>query len=115
MTYSVNDMCVAGCTTRRGVRFWEEQGMLGIVDRTNGGTRKYSRNQIDRARIIAAAQFGGWSLDEAKNMLTQWGPEARSALITRLADQAKAALKLAESLPKCESLIEHDLDIEYDL
>lgn len=118
MTYTVNDMCTAGCTSRRGVRFWEQQGMLGIVERTNGGTRKYSADQISRAKIIAAAQFGGWSLDEAKNMLEEWGLEARAALIVRLSDQAKAAMKLAENLPTCDDAVEHDLDViapEYDL
>jgi len=116
--YTVNDMCTAGCTSRRGVRFWEQQGMLGIVERTNGGTRKYSADQISRAKIIAAAQFGGWSLEKTKEMIAEWGPETRAALIDRLALQAKAALKLAENLPKCDGMVEHDLDVlpqEYDL
>jgi DNA-binding transcriptional MerR regulator len=115
MDYSVNDMCVAGCTTRRGIRFWEEQELLGVVERSVKGTRRYSQDQIDRAQIIAAAQFGGWSLEKTKEMIAEWGPETRTALIERLAAQAKAALKLAESLPKCENLIEHDLSAEYDL
>lgn len=115
MTYTVNDMCVAGCTSRRGIRYWETEGMLGIVERTNGGTRKYSADQMDRAKIIAAAQFGGWSLEKTKEMISEWGPEARAALIERLAMQAKAALKLAENLPKCDNLVEHDLDTVYDL
>jgi len=115
MNYSVNDMCVAGCTSRRGVRFWEDQGLLGFVNRSAGGTRRYTQDQIDRARIIAAAQFGGWSLEKTKEMIGEWGTEARTALIERLAAQAKAALKLAENLPKIEGRIEHDLSAEYDL
>jgi len=115
MTYSVNDMCVAGCTSRRGIRFWEDQELLGTVNRSAGGTRQYTQDQLDRAKIIAAAQFGGWSLEKCKEMIAEWGPETRTALIERLAAQAKAALKLAENLPKCENLIEHDLSAEYDL
>lgn len=98
-TYTVNDMCVAGCTSRRGVRFWESEGLLGTVERSAGGTRQYNKEQIDKAKIVAAAQFGGWSLDKCKEMLAEWGPDARSALIIRLGDQAKVALKLAEGLP----------------
>jgi DNA-binding transcriptional MerR regulator len=115
MTYSVNDMCVAGCTSRRGIRFWEQQGMLGEVARSNGGTRQYTADQIQRAKIIAAAQFGGWSLEEAKKMLAEWGPDVRFALVERLAAQAKAALKLAENLPVFDEVQEHDLDTVYDL
>jgi hypothetical protein len=40
--HTVEDMVRAGCTTRRGVRFWEEKGMLGPVERTAGDTRRYT-------------------------------------------------------------------------
>jgi len=109
MTYSVNDMCVAGCTSRRGIRFWETEGLLGTVQRSAGGTRQYTADQVDRARIIAAAQFGGWSLDMAKKMLSEWGPETRAALIERLAAQATVALRLAENLPTFGETMEFDL------
>lgn len=97
--HSVNDMCLAGCTTRRGVHFWEEQGMLGEVARTNGGTRQYTLDQLNRAKIIAAGKFGGWSLEEIKQMLIEWGPEVHEALTHRLASQAMAAARLVENLP----------------
>ena len=118
MTYTVNDMCTAGCTSRRGIRYWETEGLLGDVGRSAGGTRQYTLDQLHRAKIIAAAQFGGWSLEKTKEMIAEWGPETRAALIERLALQAKAALKLAENLPADEGMVEHDLDVlpqEYDL
>lgn len=98
--HTVEEMCRAGCTSRRGVRYWESEGLLGEVARSNGGTRQYTADQLDRARIIAAAQFGGWSLDEIRQMLVEWGPEVYEALLTRLADQARAAARLGEQLPK---------------
>lgn len=98
--HSVEEMVRAGCTTRRGVRFWEEKGLLGPVERTNGDTRRYTPEQLDKARIIAAAQFGGWSLEEIAGMLEEWGQEPYQAILTRLADQAMAAARLGESLPK---------------
>lgn len=98
--HSVEAMCRAGCTTRRGVRYWEEQGLLGKVARSKGGTRRYTDEQLDKARIIAAAQFGGWSLDEIRQMLIEWNSEVYEALLTRLADQARAAVRLGEQLPK---------------
>lgn len=98
--HSVEEMCAAGCTSRRGVRWWEDQGLLGPVKRSEGGTRRFTAEQLDKARIIAAAQFGGWSLDEIRQMLAEWGEEVYEALIIRLADQARAAARLGEQLPK---------------
>jgi DNA-binding transcriptional MerR regulator len=119
--HSVEDMVRAGCTSRRGVRFWEEKGLLGPVERTAGDTRRYTDEQLNKAKIIAAAQFGGWSLEEISQMLEEWGPEAHEAILTRLADQAMAAARLATDLPKPPGMgetVEFDLDVlppEYDL
>ncbi len=97
--HSPDEMARAGCTTLRGIRLWEEQGLLGPVARSNGGTRQYTAAQLDKARIIAAAQFGGWSLAEIKQMLIEWGPEVYEALCTRLSDQMRACIRLIEELP----------------
>ena len=111
--HSVDEMCRAGCTSRRGIRFWEEKGLLGPVQRTSGDTRQFSPEQLDKARIIAAAQFGGWSLEEIADMLEEWGQEPYEAILTRLADQAMAAARLGEQLPKPPSF--DPIKQEYDL
>lgn len=97
--FSVDDMTRAGCTSRRGVRYWEERGLLGPVERSDGDTRRYTQEQLDKAKIIAAAQFGGWSLEEIQLMLVEWGPDVHEAILTRLADQAMVAARLATDLP----------------
>lgn len=98
--HSMDAMTRAGCTSRRGVRYWESEGLLGTVARSEGGTRRYTDEQLDKAKIIAAAQFGGWPLDEIGRMLEEWGSEAYEAILTRLSDQARAAVRLGEQLPK---------------
>lgn len=107
--HSVEEMCLAGCTSRRGVRYWEEQGLLGEVARSEGGTRRFTPEQLQAAKIIAAAQFGGWSLEEIKQMLIEWGQEAYEAILIRLSDQARAAIRLGEQLPRPEGIQEFDL------
>lgn len=110
--FSVDDMVRAGCTSRRGVRYWEEKGLLGPVERSEGDTRRYTQDQLDKAKIIAAAQFGGWSLEEIQQMLIEWGPGVHEAILTRLADQAMAAARLATDLPKppaASTAVEYDL------
>lgn len=98
--HTVEEMCRAGCTTARGVRFWEEKGLLGKVERSEKGTRRYTPEQIDKAKIIAAAQFGGWSIEQIEQMLIEWGPEVYDAILTRLSDQMRAAIRLGEELPR---------------
>lgn len=113
--HTVDAMCKAGGTTRRGVRFWEEQGLLGEVARSSGDTRQFTDDQLDRARIIAAAQFGGWKLETIKEMLEIYhvDPEIYEALLQRLFDQARASARLMEDLPKPLALREKTR--EYDL
>jgi MerR family gold-responsive transcriptional activator of gol and ges genes len=98
--HSIDEMCRAGCTSRRGVRFWEEKGLLGPVERTANDVRRYTDDQLSKAKIIAAAQFGGWSLEEIAQMLIEWDSDVHSAILTRLADQARAAARLATELPR---------------
>lgn len=91
----------AGCTSARGIRHWEDQGLLGEVARSDGGThRRFSDQQVNLARIIAAAQFGGFPLDQIKEMIDVYDGEVYEALLTRLADQTRAAVRLGENLPK---------------
>jgi DNA-binding transcriptional MerR regulator len=108
--HSPNEIARAGCTSLRGIRLWEEQGLFGEVARSEGGTRRYTAEQLDKAKIIAAAQFGGWSLDEIKQMLDEYGTEVYEALLTRLADQAKAAARLGEQLPRPPRVVQ-DFDL----
>lgn len=112
--HSMDEMCRAGCTTRRGVRYWEDEGLLGSVERSAGGTRRYTADQVETARVIAAAQFGGWKLDEIKEMVANYDAEVFEALITRLSDQARAAARLCETLPKPRELRAAPVQ-EYDL
>lgn len=113
--HTPDEMLRAGCTTHRGLRFWEEKGLLGEVGRSAGDTRQYTDEQLDRARIIAAAQFGGFDLETIGKMLGEYhgSMEVFDALTTRLADQMRAAARLAESLPV--PLAARPAKQEYDL
>lgn len=107
--HSMDEMTRAGCATRRAIRLWEEMGLLGEVARSAGDTRQYTAAQLDVARIIAAAQFGGFPLDKIKEMLGEYDGEVYEALTVRLADQMRAAARLAENLPRPRSATEYDL------
>lgn len=98
--HSMDEMTRAGCTSRRGVRHWEDMGLLGSVARSTGDNRRYTDEQIERAKIIAAAQFGGFDLATIKAMLEAYDAEAYEALMQRLLDQVRAAIRLQENLPR---------------
>lgn len=97
--YSVEQMCAAGCTSRRGIRFWEEQGLLGEVERSGGNQRRFTEEQLKFARIIAAAQFGGFTLEEIKAMLPVYDMEVFEAITHKLARVVNTAMTLTEQLP----------------
>jgi len=109
------DFCRQGCTSSRGARFWEENGLLGEVARSSAGVRRYTDEQMRRATIIAAAQFGGFSIERIKEMLDAYDvdPEVHDAIQIRLDDQMRAAVRLLQNLPKTcasrETVIEYDL------
>lgn len=103
-------MMQAGCATRRAIRHWEDLGLLGPVARSAGDTRRYTTDQLNKARIIAAAQFGGFDLDTIGKMLAEYDASVFEALTIRLADQIRAAIRLQENLPKPPAL-----ELEYDL
>ena len=111
--FTLTEFCQAGCTSARGARFWEEQELLGAVARSDAGVRRYTAEQMERAAIIAAAQFGGFSIEQIKLMLDAYhlDVEVHDALVTRLADQVRAAARLMENLPKprTEPVLEYDL------
>jgi DNA-binding transcriptional MerR regulator len=97
--HTVEAMCQAGCTSRRGIRFWEEKGLLGPVERSGGNQRKFTDEQLTRAKIIAAAQFGGFTLDEIEKMLPVYDMEVFEAITHKLARVVHTAMTLTEQLP----------------
>lgn len=84
MTYTLTDMMKAGRTTDRAVRWWEEQGLLGKVERSARGHRRYTADQMERAKFIGAAQAAGWDLKEIQRRMLDW-TGLRQALEHRLA------------------------------
>ena len=51
------------------IRFYEDHGLMGNVDRRSNGYRVYSEQTVERLSIITAAQSAGFSLCEIQTLL----------------------------------------------
>ncbi|NUQ72609.1 MAG: MerR family transcriptional regulator [Polyangiaceae bacterium] len=56
-------------STLRTVRFYEEEGILRPVKRTDGGHRLFDRGELDRLLFVSDLRTAGLSLDEIKEIL----------------------------------------------
>ena len=102
MTFTIADMCAAGRTTKRGVYWWEQQGLLPDVERAGNNYRRYSAEHIRRARIIAACQLCGMKLSDIKDIVDGDYPLWQTNMMLALQEVSDRALALRAALPTDE-------------
>jgi DNA-binding transcriptional MerR regulator len=68
------------------IRYYEQQGLIGSIDRGLNGYRQYSRGTRQLLDVITLAQQAGFSLDEIRNLLPHNGDAdwSRDKLVTAL-------------------------------
>ncbi len=99
MHYSIDEICRAGCTTPRGVRFWQEKGLLGDVARSAGNQRRFDDAHLDKVRIIAACQLAGMQIAEIRYILDNYDESIRWNVISRLQKVGQDIATAQASLP----------------
>ena len=87
---TTGEMARRSSNTLRTVRFYEEEGILRPVRRTDGGHRLFDRRELDRLMLVTDMRAAGLSLDEIKQILevkqnAQTGSEASKVAIDLLA------------------------------
>jgi DNA-binding transcriptional MerR regulator len=55
--------------TLRSIRFYEQQGLLSVKQRTRGYHRRYSSHEFERLRLIVELRRAGLSLDEIRSVV----------------------------------------------
>ena len=58
--------------TPKMVRHYEAQGLLGEIQRSGGGYRLYSRDDVDTLRFIQHCRSVDFSLDDTEKLLKMW-------------------------------------------
>jgi DNA-binding transcriptional MerR regulator len=66
---TTGEMARCSQNTLRTVRFYEEEGILRPVRRTDGGHRLFTRQELDRLLFVTDMRAAGLSLDEIKHIL----------------------------------------------
>ena len=98
------------------IRNWEERYGTIVPERSAGGHRLYSRDQMEQLRFIAAQVSRGLSAADAHRLLAersagghsvQDGPGARTRLLVLLAERDPVAADLAEFFLRTEGYEVH--------
>lgn len=84
----IGDVAEMLATSIRAIRYYEEEGLL-IPLRSEGGTRLYSRQHVDRLRAILRLAKGGYSIEVIKALAqtrerNRTGDASQKAVSTRL-------------------------------
>ncbi|HET7755420.1 MAG TPA: MerR family transcriptional regulator [Anaeromyxobacteraceae bacterium] len=66
---TTGDLARATGNTVRAIRFYEEQGLLRPAEVSEGGHRRYTREELERLRLIGDLRELGLSLSDIKQML----------------------------------------------
>lgn len=110
-TMSIGEMAERSGVPHSALRFYEAEGLLH-AERTDGGQRRYHRDQLRRVAFVRIAQQVGLSLDEIRAALAQlpdnrtptardwarlsrsWRPmiDARIAELERMRDQLDSCI-----------------------
>jgi MerR family Zn(II)-responsive transcriptional regulator of zntA len=66
---TTGEMARRSSNTLRTVRFYEEEGILRPVRRTEGGHRLFDQRELERLMLVTDMRAAGLSLDEIKQIL----------------------------------------------
>ncbi len=66
---TTGEMARRSNNTLRTVRFYEEEGILHPVRRTEGGHRLFDRRELERLMLVTDLRSAGLSLDEIEQIL----------------------------------------------
>lgn len=69
-TFKIGELAAAAGVGRDTIRYYERIGLLPAPDRTAAGYRVYGDVDLDRLNFIRSAQELGFTLDQARQLIT---------------------------------------------
>lgn len=70
---SISDLCKELELTTRTLRYWEEVGIIGSVERQDGATRGYTPYYVRRIKFILKLKELGLSIKEMQDLYLAYG------------------------------------------
>ncbi|NKB67755.1 MAG: MerR family transcriptional regulator [Candidatus Latescibacteria bacterium] len=91
----IGDLAAQAGVTTRTIRYYEELGIIEPEERTEGGFRLYSDNQVRRLAIVQSLKELGFDLEHIRNLFNlrqsaDTGGELARSLVERLDQQQEA-------------------------
>jgi CheY-like chemotaxis protein len=94
------------------IRNWEERYATIVPERSPGGHRLYSRDQVEQLRFIATEVGHGLSAADAHRLLSDQGPGGRRPESDDPSDRTRLLVLLAERDPAGAELVQFFLRTE---
>ena len=94
------------------IRNWEERYATIVPERSPGGHRLYSRDQVEQLRFIATEITRGLSAADAHRLLSDQGPGGPPQAGEGAGDRTRLLVLLAERDPAAADLIQYFLRTE---
>jgi CheY-like chemotaxis protein len=94
------------------IRNWEERYAMIVPERSPGGHRLYSRDQVEQLRFIATEVTRGLSASDAHRLLSDQGKAGRPLAREGSSDRTRLLVLLAERDPAGADLVQFLLRTE---
>ena len=111
MTYSIKEAAERMGVTTHTLRYYDREGLLPHVERTAGGIRRFSQEDLDGLALINCLKATGMSIRQIKDFLdlSQQGDETldeRRAILRRQRERILAGMEqMQEHLERVERKI----------
>lgn len=109
MTYSISEVAKKMNVTIYTLRYYDKEGLMPYVERTQSGTRLFKDSDLEILRIVECLKSTGMPIKDIKNFI-DWCSQGNSTLQQRydLFMERKTAVEAQmEKLKKAMKLIEH--------
>jgi DNA-binding transcriptional MerR regulator len=107
---TTGEMARRSNNTLRTVRFYEEEGILLPVRRTDGGHRLFEKSELERLMLVTDMRAAGLSLDEIKQILEVKQRAILARRIEDLRDKLVVLARLQEDLGRTTDVMTACID-----
>ncbi|MEL6524671.1 MAG: MerR family transcriptional regulator [Chloroflexota bacterium] len=112
MTYTVQQMVTTTGLSAHTLRYYEDLGLIDVVQRAPNGHRRYTDEDIERIEFLKKMRHTGLSLDDIKAFLDLYkqGEQTASERRTIMEEQRENVRQQIAELREVEAFITHKIN-----